>query len=83
MKEILDAANQFKELGVTLVMLALYVYKDLKFWKDMSTVNSNITAAMAQNAENQKKTNELLETMAENQQTVAVDLAIIKERVGK
>jgi len=82
MKEILDLANQCKELGVTIVMLALYIYKDIKFWKDMSTVNTNITAAMAQGSKNQEDTKKILEVMVENQQKMTIDIAIIKERTG-
>ena len=82
MKELLELANQCKELGVTIIMLALYIYKDIKFWKDMSTVNANITAAVAQSSKNQEDTQKVLETMADNQQKMAVDMAIIKERVG-
>ena len=82
MKELLELANQCKELGVTIIMLALYIYKDIKFWKDMSTVNANITAAVAQSSKNQEDTQKVLETMADNQQKMAVDIAIIKERVG-
>lgn len=82
MKELLELANQCKELGVTIIMLALYIYKDIKFWKDMSTVNANITAAVAQTSKNQEDTQKVLETMADNQQKMAVDIAIIKERVG-
>jgi len=81
-KELLELANQCKELGVTIIMLALYIYKDIKFWKDMSTVNANITAAVAQSSKNQEDTQKVLETMADNQQKMAVDIAIIKERVG-